>query len=345
MSLVLLGFSCVRLILHQIEMMIVYTGDLIKQLEQTGAEKFHRLDKTISKYTMSEIVYLAFGGAMDVDWLHERQTKIGEVYLGYVAMCMFVGSWVRFIPFTSAWKTTTYRREVEDMIRSIVQDARKSADSGTEEVNLIKTMVAAKDPMTGLPLTDDEIIAECTTFLFAGFDTTALTLSWALYHLSLNPDTMRWLQTEVDDTLGAPKSARNPTIDDIPNLKRVRAVINETLRLHPPAWTLPRWTSEEVKLGTHVVPANTIIEVNLSVIHRNPKYWKKPNEFYPQRWIEEEDASRHPYAFAPFSAGIRNCIGPFEFSSLFFSGLIVSFRQKFCYTGDDDCLVYAFLAF
>jgi enediyne biosynthesis protein E7 len=79
--------------------------------------------------------------------------------------------------------------------------------------------------------------------------------------------------------------------------------------LHPPAWTLPRRVATETKLGPYTVPANAIVQVDIGVMHRNPKYWKRPNEFYPQRWMEEEETSRHPFAYAPFSAGLRNCIG------------------------------------
>jgi enediyne biosynthesis protein E7 len=98
-------------------------------------------------------------------------------------------------------------------------------------------------------------------------------------------------------------------MEDLTSFKRVRAIINETLRLRPPAWTVPRWTDKDVKIGQYDVPANTIVEVNLTIIHRNPKYWKNPNDFIPRRWTDEEETSRHPFAFVPFSAGARNCVG------------------------------------
>ena len=136
-----------------------------------------------------------------------------------------------------------------------------------------------------------------------------MTLSWALYYLAHDPDALKWVQDEVDNVLGGPKSYRPPTMEDLPSFKRVRAIINETLRLRPPAWTVPRWTDNDVKIGEYEVPANTIVEVNLTIIHRNPKYWKNPNDFIPRRWTEEEETSRHPFAFVPFSAEARNCVG------------------------------------
>jgi cytochrome P450 len=173
-----------------VDMMIVFTGDLVKRLEKEGAEKYHRVDKVLSRFTMAQIVYLAFGGAMDIDWLHERQTRIGEVYTGFVAMNIFFGPLSKYLPFTAAWKTVKLKSEIEDMIRHVISETRRnntatSADAtASGEVNLISTMINAKSPVTGQLMTDDEIIGECTTFLFAGFDTTSISYVYRITRLS-----------------------------------------------------------------------------------------------------------------------------------------------------------------
>lgn len=190
--------------------------------------------------------------------------------------------------------------------------------------------------------------------LFAGFDTTATTMTWLLYYIAKDPDALRWVQQELDSVFGVGLSKREPTIEDLTNLKRTRAVINETLRLRPPLTTASRITTRETQLGPHRIPAHTIVNCNIFLVHRNEKYWARPNEFDPRRWEENaaDDADealsteaavdakkRHAFAFVPFAAGARNCIGtprmtapsaPISFSSLFF------FREKLCHAGDDD---------
>jgi cytochrome P450 len=166
-----------------VEMMILYTNDLVEDLQENGAKEYRPLHSVLSKFTLAQIVYLAFGGAMDIDWMHERQCAIGELYTKYLGQRVFFGPAVRFVPFTPGWKLYTYRREVENMMRNIIVQARrdgasqkKSDTDMTEGVNLINTMINAKDPATGKPVSDQEIVEECCTVLFAGFDTTAGTL-------------------------------------------------------------------------------------------------------------------------------------------------------------------------
>lgn len=272
---------------------------------------------------MSQIVYLAFGGAMDIDWLHKKQLAIGHGWTKYAALHTFFGDLVQYIPFTPAWEIVQLRRETEGAMYDAIKQVRAEGVQNQTSQNLIATMLGAKDPKTGRTVSDKEIVEEACTMLFAGFDTTSTTMSWALYFLAKDPEAARWVQEELDNVLGYGPSAREPTMEDLPNLKRTRAMINETLRLRPPLMSASRMTTRPTKLGKYEIPAQTIVNANIFLAQRNPKYWDKPNEFWPQRWDESpsDDADadsprgdtdkkrRHPFAFIPFSAGARNCIG------------------------------------
>eukprot|EP01122_Echinamoeba_exundans_P015044 TRINITY_DN6984_c0_g1_i1.p1 TRINITY_DN6984_c0_g1~~TRINITY_DN6984_c0_g1_i1.p1 ORF type:complete len:511 (-),score=79.61 TRINITY_DN6984_c0_g1_i1:127-1659(-) len=292
-----------------IPMMSLYTTDLIKHIIEMNKVKrdYHYLPEILSKFTLSQIVYLAFGSNIDLDWMHRRQLKLGELFLPHMRNLTLFGPLVQYIPFTSSWELLKTRREVESYMGHIIdlvqQDLNKS-DNDESSTNLIKTLL--KDGR----VTKQEIVAEAATFLFAGFDTTAVTLGFCLAYLATNSRWFSWIQEEVDEILGVGDRAREPNADDLPKLKRTRAVINEALRLRPPAPQLSRTPPRDVKLGGYDIPAGTNIQSSIFMVQRSPKLWKNPNEFDPSRWVDkDENQMQHPYAFIPFSAGLRNCIG------------------------------------
>jgi cytochrome P450 len=257
----------------------------------------------LSKFTLTQIIYLAFGTGMDLEWMHERQVRIGKYFAPHLALSMFFGPLVKYIPGTPSWKCTQTKAEIENyMYKFIDRIQKEEGDIDDQPQNLVKAMLKNGQ------VSPREIVDEATTFLFAGFDTTATTLAFALWYLSTHTDTMRWLQEEIDEVFGAPETARGFKPEDLPLLKRTRAIINETLRLRPPANSISRTCDRDVKVGDYIVPAGSCIEVRIFMTQRDPKYWKEPNSFIPQRWMDEK-TERHPFSFVPFSAGSRNCIG------------------------------------
>jgi cytochrome P450 len=312
-----------------IPMMSLYTTDLIKHISEMNTVKrdYHYLPEILSKFTLSQIVYVAFGSNIDLDWMHRRQLKLGELFLPHMRNLTLFGPLIQYIPFTSSWELLKTRREVESYMGHVIDLVQKDLDkpdSDESSTNLIKTLLKEYGPRYVQPppnnpphdcfscsgrVTKQEIVSEASTFLFAGFDTTAVTLGFCLAYLATNPRWISWLQEEIDQILGAGDHAKEPSADDLSKLKRTRAVINESLRLRPPAPQLSR-TPRDVKLGEYEIPAGTNIQSSIFMVQRNPKLWKNPNVFDPSRWVEkDENQMQHPYAFIPFSAGLRNCIG------------------------------------
>lgn len=275
----------------------------------------------LSRFTLSQIVWLAFGGTIDIDWMHKRQVQIGHDWSKYAAMHAIFGNLVQWIPFSPAWRCMSLRREVENAVYDVLKQIRaegSAPEANGHAQNLLSVMINATDPKTGRAVTDKEIVEEASTLLFAGFDTTSTTMSWALYYMSRDPDSMRWAQQELDEILGYGSGAREPTMEDIPKLKRTRAILNESLRLRPPVGAAGRLVTRDAKVAGYDVPADTVLSCNVLLAQRNPKYWDAPHDFKPQRWEEDDsddaDAAgaeghkkkRHPFAFIPFFAGARN---------------------------------------
>jgi cytochrome P450 len=178
------------------------------------------------------------------------------------------------------------------------------ADPPEDGVTLLSLLRASRDD-SGATLADQELRDELVTFILAGHETTALALAWTFVELGRHPEVLRRLQDEVDEVL----SDRTPTSADLPKLTYTSAVLQEAMRLHPPAWVLERATVEDEVLGGFRVPAGTTVMISPYVLHRHPDHWDVPEAFDPERFLDERAAHRHRHAYLPFGAGRRQCVG------------------------------------
>jgi len=176
--------------------------------------------------------------------------------------------------------------------------------------DLLGVLLAARAP-DGSPLTNTEICDEVATFMLAGHETTANTMSWTLALLSAYPSARQQLEAEVDAVLGD----RDPEADDADKLPWTRAVVSEAMRLYPPAWTIERNAlADDVVAGTEV-PAGSLVAIPPYLIHRHPEFWPDPAGFDPGRFLANGPAPGgvghpgHRYAYIPFGGGRRACVG------------------------------------
>jgi thromboxane-A synthase/cytochrome P450 family 3 subfamily A len=161
------------------------------------------------------------------------------------------------------------------------------------------------------------VVAQCVTFLLAGYETTANALAFAVYCLARHPEAEARLLQEVD-ALAAAKGGgagggRLPALapEDLASLPFTAAVIDEALRLYPPATAAIRHVEEPFSLGGHLVPAGCELVVLIWSLHRDPACWPDPLAFRPERWLPggEALAARNPHAYMPFGGGARMCVG------------------------------------
>lgn len=148
-------------------------------------------------------------------------------------------------------------------------------------------------------------LGEAKNFLLAGHETTATTITWALYLLSKHPNILAELLTEIDTVLG--KSP--PTLETLDQLELTTMVIEETLRLYPPIWIFDRLAINNDNVGEFELPAKSVVMIVPYTLHRHPRYWTNPEEFNPQRFNKRQPQTHPKNAYLPFGAGPRVCIG------------------------------------
>jgi len=195
------------------------------------------------------------------------------------------------------------RRTLLGVVEQIVA-ARRAAGGGGED--LLGMFMQARDEDTGEQMTDAQLRDEVVTMLLAGHETTAIALAWLWARLDQHPAVAARLHAELDQVLGS----RLPTAADYPALLYTRAVVDETLRLHPPAYLVNRRVAaDDVVCGFKVRRGGAIVLSPL-ILHRHPAYWERPDEFLPERWADPAAEERRPkFAYLPFSGGPRQCIG------------------------------------
>ena len=197
------------------------------------------------------------------------------------------------------------RAHVDEVIRALIAQRRRESDTG-QLGSLLTKLLAARDEDDGTSFTDEEVRDEAVTMLLAGHDSTAATLGWALAMLALNPQEQAHARAEVDQVL----AGRDATAADLRVLPRIRAIVDETLRLNPTVYSTVRDPIEPVELpGGHVLPPGTDIVIPIGGIHRDERLWDKPLEFHPERFLGESPRDRHRMAYMPFGTGPRICIG------------------------------------
>nr|AGN52793.1 cytochrome P450 [Laodelphax striatellus] len=160
---------------------------------------------------------------------------------------------------------------------------------------------------SGHELSRADIREEVDTFMFEGHDTTAASIGWAIFLLGNNPEVQDRVVDELNDIFG--DSDRRATVQDLNNMKYLEMVIKETLRLYPSVPFIGRLVSEDVIIGDHLIPAGVWLNIELFNVHRCEDYFPNPEKFDPDNFLPEKMQNRHPFAYVPFSAGPRNCIG------------------------------------
>ncbi|MFD4655598.1 cytochrome P450 [Kitasatospora sp. NPDC058444] len=195
-----------------------------------------------------------------------------------------------------------FRRAQQDLraiTRRLIVDYRAA---GTDRHDLLSTLLAATDE-DGRGLSDAEVHEQVVTFLLAGMETTAATLSWAWTLLAANPAVRTRLHAELDAVLDG-RPARH---EDLPALPLTARIVSETLRLYPPPWILSRTATADTELGGHRVPAGATLLYSPYLLHRRADLFPRPDRFDPDRWLTT--ARPAPGTYAPFGLGARRCIG------------------------------------
>ncbi|HEY1377996.1 MAG TPA: cytochrome P450 [Gemmataceae bacterium] len=195
-------------------------------------------------------------------------------------------------------------RRLNEIIHKYIAQRRREGVGDRHD--LLSLLLHAKDEAgDGTGMTDAQLRDEVMTLFLAGQETTALALSWTWYLLCGHPEVEDRLVAELRDVLGD----RPLTVEDVPRLKYAEAVINESMRLHPPAYVLGREAIRDTSVGGHHVPKGWTVFMAQSVLHRDPRWWREPDRFRPERWLDGSTKNLPKFAYFPFGGGPRICIG------------------------------------
>lgn len=225
-----------------------------------------------------------------------------EVVLAWVQDKAYGLGWIPW-----SWPTPANRafRAALAALHGIVDDLMARRPPGEAGDDVLALLRAARDEETGAPMEASQLRDEVLTLLLAGHDTTANALGWTWHLLAEHPAVRERLDQELDTVLGGGPV----TPEALPALVYTRAVLEESMRLYPPAWMVSRLALSDDQVEGVAIPAGSVIFVSPWVTHRLPGLWPDPERFDPERFLGERAAERPRFAYLPFGGGPRSCVG------------------------------------
>ncbi len=208
--------------------------------------------------------------------------------------------------------------ETDAIIRELIEERMKS---GEKHNDLLDMLLETRYEDTGEGMSTQQLIDEIKILFIAGHETTANALTFTLHLLANHPEIQQKVLAEILEI----ESQTDDVVEQLQKMSYINAVINESMRLYPPAWITDRVNIEDDSFLGYTIKAKTLIGVSFYELHRNPKYWNKPDEFNPERFIGEQKKISNQY-FYPFGAGPRMCIG-LGFA-IYEMGLVLSYLVK-----------------
>jgi len=275
-------------------------------------DEMMRLTRTVVLRSLLGADLGPFTAAIDREW------EIINQYIGESFWTLGLTEWV---PTPRRRRFNAARAVLRAAVDHVIQQRRRTPG---DHPDLLGLMMSARDDDTGEGMTDDQLRVEVITFLLAGQETTALALTWAWYLLSQHPAEQGRLERELDTVLGG----RAPEYTDLAGLPYTRMVIDEALRLYPPAWGLSREAVGDDVLGGYRLRRGWMAFIVPYVLHRLPQFWDDPERFDPTRFLPERSANRPKFAFLPFGAGPRQCIGS-HFALLEAQLIVATLAQRY----------------
>ena len=271
----------------------------IEQYEDTNL--FFDFNKVLYELTLNIVNKTLFYNEIKgtTDMIYNLVSKGSEFISERINNPLRLPEW---IPTPQNIREKSTLESMDNVFKEIIQRRRKSK---TPHEDLLSMFMDAVDEETGEGMTDKQLRDEILTIFVAGHETTQIALAWTLYLLSKNPDKMKILQQEIDENI-IDDNIDSAVFRKMPYLKMV---IDESMRIFPPAWIIGRKSIDEDVLLNYKIDKETNVIMPVFLIHKDPEIWENPNAFIPERFAPEKIKERHKYAYFPFGGGPRLCIG------------------------------------
>ncbi len=266
------------------------------------------LHADMSGLTLRIIAQALFGADVS-DLAEEVGTVLSEIMTNFQRRFFAALHFPEWVPTPAHLRL---RRAVARLDRIVYGLIEKRRREGIAHDDLLSRLLQARDEADRTGMTDRQVRDEAMTLFLAGHDTTALTLTWAWYLLARHPEALDRLSEELRREL----AGRPPTLADLPRLRYTEMVVQEAMRLYPPAYAIGRQALTPCRLGGYELPAGATVLLCQYVVQRDPRWYSNPDKFLPERWASTPGATaqgsgqRLPrYAYFPFGGGARGCVG------------------------------------
>jgi len=216
----------------------------------------------------------------------------------YISELIGLPSW---IPRPGQGKGRLAVHQFDEVIASVIEERCRQENSKDD---LLQMLIDFREE-TGESMTDELLRDEVASIYLAGHETTAITLTWAFYLLHERPEVKERLWAELESVL----AGRKPSYQDLPNLPLTRAIVDETLRLYPPVHVFSRQALGDDEISGNCVPKGSFMTISSWVLHRHKLHWEKPDTFDPDRFMPGRSKRVKPFAYIPFGAGPKVCMG------------------------------------
>ena len=289
-------------LLSYVPNMVEAADECVARWKALGSRFVTNVEEDMTETTFSVIARTILAGINEAEG--DAVKRAGRAYLDPITW--EVAAALLLLPETMWHPGKRRMRKAAAETRAIVEnllDQRRKA--GAEGDDLVARMLAARDPDTGQPMSDEKIVDNLTTFLLAGHETTAKALTWTLYVLSRAPDWQERVRAEIGSVAGSGRIGPE-MIGKLPVTSRV---LKEAMRLYPPVPVITRVSAEDVEIGGKHLQKPTLIVIPIYAVQRHRLLWPDPDRFDPDRFLPDREAKYPRTQFMPFGYGPRVCIG------------------------------------
>ncbi|KAM6942043.1 cytochrome P450 3A30-like [Lycodopsis pacificus] len=267
-------------------------------------------------YSMDVMTSCAF--SVDVDSINNPSSPLiihaSKLFRVSISVIILQGFFPVLLPLLELLGVSLFSKTSTAFFKTLLEKIRaeRNGSSDQNSGDILQHMInsqtanASSKEKQNKGLTDHEILSQATMFVFAGYETSATTLVFLAYNLARNPEVMKRLQEEIDSTFPNKGAVQ---YEDLMQMEYLDSVVNESLRLYPPAGRIDRVAKETVKISGVTIPKDMMVMIPVYALHRDPELWPEPEEFKPDRFSKQNKQSINPYTYLPFGNGPRNCLG------------------------------------
>ena len=295
------GFSRVKLevLAHTMQAVIAEECAALKKVaDADGKINLHHLTRDAVFRIIVRAIFTDGFSQEDAARLHHTIEKV-QGYIIYPVRLPFLRGALRWLGLEKKHVDLSLR------VRADIQARIDARRAGQRQDDLLQMLLDIRYQDTGEGMTDEQLVDEILILFAAGHETSANSLAWTIWLLLRHPDKLEKVRAEITAA-----EAQGPLdFAGVRRLPYLTQVIDESLRMYPPAWLTDRVAHEDDNTGEVVIEAGVVIGLFVVGLHRNPKYWDAPDEFRPERMTPEAKKSRHPGCYVPFGGGPRLCIG------------------------------------